>query len=145
MMRDGTVFDDHMLLALRRIRVNGRYRLIALTNNFSGLLDRAAIPKSELAFLGWQNGPAPPHLRALFDGFCDSSVLGMRCVVDASVLGVCPLELTKGTSPFFPGSRILHSTSLRVNATVSAPMRPCSWMIFVSKCPLDSPVRSACR
>ena len=89
-MRDGMEFDEHMLLAIRKIRVNGKYRLIALTNNFSGLLDRAAILESELAFLGWKNGPAPLHLRALFDDFCDSSVLGMRCVVCASVLGVSP-------------------------------------------------------
>ena len=79
MMRDGTEFDEHMLRAIRRIRVTGRYRLIALTNNFSGLLNRGeTILASELAFLGWKDGPASPRLRALFDDFCDSSVLGMR-------------------------------------------------------------------
>ena len=69
----------------------GRWRVIALTNNFSKT-DAAIIGshppsrdeypdftvESELAFLGWQDGATPPRLRALFDDFCDSSALGMR-------------------------------------------------------------------
>lgn len=85
----------------------GRWRVIALTNNFSKLgstrgelatvcdvSDDAAAAAlkelqarhpdvvfdvaSELAFLGWGEGIVPPSLRALFDDFCDSSALGMR-------------------------------------------------------------------
>jgi len=55
-----------------------RHLIIALTNNFSKT-DTDSIPASEAAFLGWgEDGPTPPHLRALFDDFCDSSTLGMR-------------------------------------------------------------------
>lgn len=64
----------------------GRWKIIALTNNFSGLdkaspdpSDPSHIPNSEFEFLGWgDGGAAPPHLRALFDDFCDSSTFGMR-------------------------------------------------------------------
>lgn len=69
----------------------GRWRVIALTNNFSKTNAdsigeappsaedyRDLTVQSELAFLGWEDGPTPPRLRALFDDFCDSSTLGMR-------------------------------------------------------------------
>ena len=71
----------------------GKWRVIALTNNFTKI-DAAVIGQSpplpeeeypnfsvesELAFLGWQDGAAPLHLREMFDDFCDSSTLGMRC------------------------------------------------------------------
>ena len=78
----------------------GRWRLIALTNNFSKTGDDEAglvgagpppalrarfpafvSPEAELAFLGWQDGAVPPRVRALFDDFCDSSTLGMRCAL----------------------------------------------------------------
>lgn len=64
----------------------GKWKIIALTNNFSAL-DKASpdpsdpghIPRSEFEYLGWgDGGAAPPRLRALFDDFCDSSALGMR-------------------------------------------------------------------
>ena len=70
----------------------GRWRVIALTNNFSksdaDIIGDAPPPEerdprfsvsSERAFLGWHEGATPPRLRALFDDFCDSSTLGMRC------------------------------------------------------------------
>ena len=77
---------------LRETRLDvGRWRVIALTNNFSktdadsvGEAPPSAeeypdfTVRSELAFLGWDEGPTPPRLRALFDDFCDSSTLGMR-------------------------------------------------------------------
>ncbi|KAK7693332.1 hypothetical protein QCA50_002900 [Cerrena zonata] len=87
MMREGGTFDERMVEAIRRIRAVGRWRVIALTNNFSKTNDAIAndIPpdsqmtvESELAFLGWEQGPTPPKLRELFDDFCDSSTLGMR-------------------------------------------------------------------
>ncbi|EGN96072.1 hypothetical protein SERLA73DRAFT_185594 [Serpula lacrymans var. lacrymans S7.3] len=100
MMRGGMLFDDHMLKAIRRLRDIGKWRIIALTNNFTqyngpsdsplssrdanaesvAVINQAAasVPLSELEFLGWQEGPTPPRLRALFDDFCDSSTLGMR-------------------------------------------------------------------
>ena len=77
-----------------------RWRVIALTNNFSKTGDDDAglvgagpppalrarfpafvSPEAELAFLGWQDGAVPPRVRALFDDFCDSSTLGMRCAL----------------------------------------------------------------
>ena len=54
----------------------GKYKLIALTNNFS----KINIPQEEMDFLGWSEGATPNHLRELFDDFCDSSTLGMRLV-----------------------------------------------------------------
>ncbi|KZT11410.1 HAD-like protein [Laetiporus sulphureus 93-53] len=94
MMRDSGSFDEVVVEAIRRIRGSYRaitWRVIALTNNFSktGLDMIAEVPpsaeqcpdftiESELAFLGWKEGPTPPRLRALFDDFCDSSALGMR-------------------------------------------------------------------
>lgn len=72
----------------------GKYRIIALTNNFSktdtSILGDHPPPgkyggikvtlESELKFLGWTNGAVPPGLRALFDDFVDSSEIGMRYV-----------------------------------------------------------------
>ncbi|KAF9820188.1 hypothetical protein IEO21_01621 [Rhodonia placenta] len=91
MMRDSGSFDEVVVEAIRRIRAAGKWRIIALTNNFSktGADIIAEAPpsaeqypgltiKSELAFLGWEEGPTPPRLRVLFDDFCDSSALGMR-------------------------------------------------------------------
>ena len=68
---------------------DGRWRLIALTNNYSHSLksvmgndtaDARAIKRyeEELAFLGWTEGPTPPRMRALFDDFVDSSAVGVR-------------------------------------------------------------------
>ncbi|KAF9458657.1 HAD-like domain-containing protein [Collybia nuda] len=75
MMRESSTYDPHMLRAIHHIRALGAYKIIALTNNFA----KTDVPASELAFLGWgDGGPTPPHLRELFDDFCDSSTLGMR-------------------------------------------------------------------
>ncbi|CCM06162.1 uncharacterized protein FIBRA_08401 [Fibroporia radiculosa] len=111
MMRDSRSLDEAVVEAIRRIRgasgylllttglrpsltrdpATRRWRVIALTNNFSSnasdMLAEAppsaelypgVTLQSELAFLGWEDGPTPPALRALFDDFCDSSTLGMR-------------------------------------------------------------------
>ncbi|KAI0721656.1 HAD-like protein [Cerioporus squamosus] len=91
MMRESGEFDELVVEAIRRIRAAGRWRVIALTNNFSksdaDIIGDAPPPKeqfphftvqSEREFLGWQDGATPPRLRALFDDFCDSSTLGMR-------------------------------------------------------------------
>ncbi|KDQ60653.1 hypothetical protein JAAARDRAFT_31622 [Jaapia argillacea MUCL 33604] len=96
MMRQSAGFDDRVVEAIRRIRAAGKWRVIALTNNFSkndssmfsvspssssgdSSYPPNFTPESEMAFLGWdQGGVTPPHLRALFDDFCDSSTLGMR-------------------------------------------------------------------
>jgi len=72
----------------------GRYRIFALTNNFTAVCSSDATRttgpagqpppgfslEEEMKFLGWEKGVAPPSLRNLFDDFCDSSVLGMRQV-----------------------------------------------------------------
>ncbi|CAL1704348.1 unnamed protein product [Somion occarium] len=87
MMRESGMFDERMVEAIRRIRSAGRWRVIALTNNFSKTDDAIAkgMPpgskftvESELTFLGWEQGATPPKLRELFDDFCDSSTLGTR-------------------------------------------------------------------
>lgn len=76
-----TCHDHHDIRLLTLIfdhnsPASGRYKLIALTNNFS-MLD---VPLEERRFLGWDDGVIPTHLRELFDDFCDSSSLGMRFV-----------------------------------------------------------------
>ncbi|KAI0928821.1 hypothetical protein AcW1_005949 [Taiwanofungus camphoratus] len=91
MMRNSSIFDEIVVEAIHRIRAAGRWRVIALTNNYAKSESEiiGGTPpspeqypnfsaESELAFLGWQEGPTPPRLRALFDDFCDSSTLGMR-------------------------------------------------------------------
>ncbi|KAF7972096.1 hypothetical protein HWV62_18912 [Athelia sp. TMB] len=86
MMRGGGVFDPHILTAIQNIRAAGKWKIIALTNNFTALdhaspdpFDPTHIPDSEFEFLGWgEGGAAPHHLRVLFDDFCDSSAFGMR-------------------------------------------------------------------
>ncbi|KAF8840979.1 HAD-like protein [Paxillus ammoniavirescens] len=83
MMRSASTYDVHILTAIQRLRAAGRWRIIALTNNFGGYQNQTMgtsqdIPDSELQFLGWQNGPTPQHLRDLFDGFYDSSEVGLR-------------------------------------------------------------------
>ena len=103
-MKGGGVFDEHILTAIIKLRGDfrpllitlaipptfqisaaGKWKIIALTNNFSAL-DKASldpsdpghIPRSEFEYLGWGDVVLPPRLRALFDDFCDSSALGMR-------------------------------------------------------------------
>lgn len=92
MMRASGEFDPVVVSAIQKLRSLGRYRIIALTNNFTGVCSSEATrtdgvlsqPPSgfslpdEMKFLGWEEGVAPPSLRNLFDDFCDSSVLGMR-------------------------------------------------------------------
>jgi hypothetical protein len=57
-----------------RPKAAGQHKIIALTNNFG----KVEVSKDEAAFLGWNNGPTPNHLRQLFDDFFDSSTYGMR-------------------------------------------------------------------
>ncbi|KAK7023959.1 epoxide hydrolase [Favolaschia claudopus] len=79
MMREAGVFDPHVLRAIRRIRASGKYKIIALTNNFARTSTENPIPQPELEFLGWnREGATPARLRGLFDDFCDSSELGSR-------------------------------------------------------------------
>ncbi|KAI0063468.1 HAD-like protein [Artomyces pyxidatus] len=88
MMRKSQEYDPHVLQAIHRIRAAERWRLIALTNNFTkvdaGLDHRSAdrysgvTLQSELEFLGWGEGAVPAQMRALFDDFVDSSEVGMR-------------------------------------------------------------------
>ena len=69
-----------------RITDDGRWLLIALTNNYSNSMENMTADggidaqryEEELAFLGWTEGPAPPRLRSLFDDFIDSSHVGFR-------------------------------------------------------------------
>lgn len=74
MMRGANAYDHHILQAIHRIRACGKFRVIALTNNFA----KAQVSAAESKFLGWEDGPTPDSLRSLFDDFCDSSTLGMR-------------------------------------------------------------------
>jgi len=91
MTRISQTVDKCVYEAILRIRAAERWRVIALTNNYSkidasflGLDIRhsnrypGVTLDSELRFLGWERGPVPPHIRNLFDDFLDSSEVGMR-------------------------------------------------------------------
>ncbi|KAI6118751.1 HAD-like protein [Pisolithus croceorrhizus] len=99
MMRKGASYDVHIVTAIRKLRETGKWRIIALTNNFgahiigTGPVENeyrhknqhqpqassiAGISDSELRFLGWQDGPVPSGVRALFHNFFDSSEIGLR-------------------------------------------------------------------
>jgi hypothetical protein len=76
MMREAQQLDERFVEAINKIKASGRYKVIALTNNYGKALRH--VPQSELEFLGCQDGVVPAHLRALFDDFCDSSEMGVR-------------------------------------------------------------------
>ncbi|KAH9966412.1 HAD-like protein [Russula dissimulans] len=91
MIRTSQKVDKYVHGAILRIRAAGRWRVIALTNNYSkidanflGLNARylrrypGVTLESELKFLGWERGAVPPPIRELFDDFIDSSEVGMR-------------------------------------------------------------------
>ncbi|KAG9122145.1 hypothetical protein FRC07_001606 [Ceratobasidium sp. 392] len=91
MMRSAE-FDPYIITAIRKLRASGRFRIVALTNNYSAQYDKLKAMKSsntkpsfdpdaELEFIGWgpeTGGPAGPRVRELFDDFVDSSVVGSR-------------------------------------------------------------------
>ncbi|CAE7177216.1 unnamed protein product [Rhizoctonia solani] len=91
MMRSNE-FDPYILSAIHKLRESKRFRIVALTNNYSAQYERIRdapppqqgdtfSPEAELEFLGWgkaTGGPAGPRIRALFDDFVDSSVVGSR-------------------------------------------------------------------
>jgi len=91
MMRTGQKVDKYFYAAILRIRAAERWRVIALTNNYSKIdatflgIDSRHLTRypgvsleSELRFLGWESGVVPPPIRELFDDFVDSSEVGMR-------------------------------------------------------------------
>ncbi|EKM55529.1 uncharacterized protein PHACADRAFT_256222 [Phanerochaete carnosa HHB-10118-sp] len=90
-MQRANSLDERVVEAIRRIRAAGRWRVIALTNNWArsnpaSLGEGQPVPatyahlnlRDEIAFLGWQDGAVPARVRNMFDDFCDSSELGMR-------------------------------------------------------------------
>ncbi|KAH7909715.1 HAD-like domain-containing protein [Hygrophoropsis aurantiaca] len=100
MMQQGMIYNDNVLLAINKIRAARKWLIIALTNNFAKH-SQSEIPESELRFLGWQDGPTPPHLRALFDDFCDSSQLGMRKPEPEIYLLACERNNIRPTEAIF--------------------------------------------
>ncbi|KAF9052694.1 epoxide hydrolase [Panaeolus papilionaceus] len=74
MMREAHQYDPYVKEAILRIRASGKFKVIALTNNFA----KVNVPKDEMEYLGWDQGAVPQELKSLFDDFCDSSSLGMR-------------------------------------------------------------------
>ncbi|PPQ64023.1 hypothetical protein CVT24_009397 [Panaeolus cyanescens] len=75
MMREAHQYDPYVREAILRIRACGKFKVIALTNNFA----KVNVPEEEREFLGWSDqGAVPDELKSLFDDFCDSSSLGMR-------------------------------------------------------------------
>ncbi|ELU40658.1 Hydrolase domain-containing protein [Rhizoctonia solani AG-1 IA] len=92
MMRS-TEFDPYILGAIHKLRETKQFKIVALTNNYSAQYERVRdtppskqgahkfSPEAELEFLGWgesTGGPGGPKIRALFDDFVDSSVVGSR-------------------------------------------------------------------
>jgi epoxide hydrolase-like predicted phosphatase len=91
MMRIGQKVNEDVYGAVLRIKAAKRWRVIALTNNYSRIdatflgLDPRHLERypgvtlqTELEFLGWEDGVVPSHIRDLFDDFVDSSEVGMR-------------------------------------------------------------------
>jgi len=92
-MRRSKRYDEKVVEAIHRIRATKRWRVIALTNNFSKNIIGDVPPgfdiQSELRFLGWSSGSVPAHTRNLFDDFVDSSEVGMRKPDPAFYLLAC--------------------------------------------------------
>ncbi|KAH9039043.1 HAD-like protein [Lactarius hengduanensis] len=91
MMRTAQKVNEYVYEAILRIKAAKRWRVIALTNNYSKIdatflgLDARHLERypgvtlqSELEFLGWEGGAVPSHIHELFDDFVDSSEVGMR-------------------------------------------------------------------
>ncbi|KDQ16340.1 hypothetical protein BOTBODRAFT_31029 [Botryobasidium botryosum FD-172 SS1] len=76
MMRESASYDPLIVEAIRCLRASGKYRVVALTNNFSGPF--SSLDQSELDFLGRSDGPVPCSMVEMFDDFVDSSSVGMR-------------------------------------------------------------------
>jgi len=105
MMRESSEFNSDVVEAIRHIRRQGKYRLIALTNDYSRELsllrgpgDSDADLLREMEFLGWTDGPESDpgkvggkqdKLRVLFDDFVRSSESGMRKPESAFYLYAC--------------------------------------------------------
>jgi hypothetical protein len=82
---------DSLDLLITSVSADGRWRVIALTNNYSKTpttlddFDSSLAAKypgltleGELKYLGWDKGAVTTELRMLFDDFVDSSEVGMR-------------------------------------------------------------------
>ncbi|KAG8847822.1 hypothetical protein FRB96_001410 [Tulasnella sp. 330] len=74
-----------ILDAIRAIKATGRWKVIALTNNYHRPFDELLaknpeVAKREMEFLGWNvsGGPASQDLKDMFDDFVDSSEVGSR-------------------------------------------------------------------
>ncbi|KAI0341859.1 epoxide hydrolase [Trametopsis cervina] len=91
MMRLSRAYDNMVVEAIRRIRAAGRWRVIALTNNWATatvetLGGGKPVPekyaalslRDEINWLGWGEGAVSSQLREMFDNFYDSSEHGMR-------------------------------------------------------------------
>ncbi|VDC05986.1 unnamed protein product [Peniophora sp. CBMAI 1063] len=102
MMRTGAELDELVVSAVQKIRATRRWRVFALTNNYSKApsalndLDTDLAKRypgitmeSEMKFLGWDEGAVPAKLRAMFDDFVDSSEVGMRKPEPAFYLLAC--------------------------------------------------------
>ncbi|TFY65502.1 hypothetical protein EVG20_g5562 [Dentipellis fragilis] len=89
----------HVLCRGRGRSATKRWRVIALTNNFSATesslrgsdeTQPTATPEvdleAEFKFLGWDEGVVPPRVQELFDDFVDSSKVGMRWILFRSRL-----------------------------------------------------------
>ncbi|GJJ12262.1 hypothetical protein Clacol_006503 [Clathrus columnatus] len=108
MMRESTIFDDLVVEAIKRLRATGKYRIIALTNNFSKSEETITVDappgypiRKELEFLGWQEGAVTSELRELFDDFCDSSTYGLRKPDPAFYLLACERNNIKPSEAVF--------------------------------------------
>ncbi|KAG8987752.1 hypothetical protein FRB94_002369 [Tulasnella sp. JGI-2019a] len=84
MMRGGT-YDMKVVEAIRTIKATGRWKVIALTNNYHRpFADLQAkdpeLAKQEMEHLGWNysGGPASDTLKGMFHDFVDSSEVGSR-------------------------------------------------------------------
>jgi FMN phosphatase YigB (HAD superfamily) len=84
MMKQSTILDKNVVNAIKKLRESGKFKLAALTNNFSppqtvgggASGKKAPSLEEELEHLGL--GKGTKVVRELFDHYIESAVVGMR-------------------------------------------------------------------
>ncbi|KAI7905564.1 HAD-like protein [Cokeromyces recurvatus] len=71
MMAETAKLDPHIYLAIQKLKASGKFKLVALTNNFD-------LPEDDLQEAEAMGASATIKLRDLFDYFLESRLIGLR-------------------------------------------------------------------
>ncbi|KAG2212619.1 hypothetical protein INT47_000595 [Mucor saturninus] len=71
MMSETARLDEHIFLAIQKLKESGKFKLAALTNNFD-------LPEDDLKEAEAMGASAAAELRKLFDYFIESRLIGLR-------------------------------------------------------------------